>query len=63
MLAVAIDEQNEPEDTDKTHGCICLDTTQIERAMLLAGIDTYDDMRLCSTRSDIPDEVVVCRDF
>ena len=31
--------------------------------MLRAGIDTYDDMRLCYDGSEIPDEVDVCLDF
>ena len=64
MLAVAMTNRDEPEDTDKiTWLYLPMTQTQIERAMLRAGIDTYDDMRLCYDGSEIPDEVDVCLDF
>ena len=57
-------KKNEPEDTKNiTWLYLPMTQTQIERAMLRAGIDTYDDMRLCFDSSEFPNEVDVVLDF
>jgi hypothetical protein len=64
MLGVSMTKKNEPEDTKNiTWLYLPMTQTQIERAMLRAGIDTYDDMRLCFDSSEFPNEVDVVLDF
>ena len=58
MLGVAMTSKNEPEDTKNiTWLYLPMTQTKIERAMLRAGVNTYDEMRLSFDGSEFPDEV------
>jgi hypothetical protein len=64
VLGVAMTHKDEPEDSESiTWLYLPMSQTQIERAMLRAGIDTYDDMRLRFDCSEMPNEVDVVLDF
>lgn len=63
-LVVEMTSKAEPENTKNiTWLFLPMSQTQIERAMLRTGIDTYDDMRLRFDSSEMPDEVDVLLDF
>ena len=64
VMEVAMTHRNEPEDTENiTWLFLPMSQTQIERAMLRAGVDTDNEMRLQFSWSDLPDEVDVILDF
>jgi hypothetical protein len=64
VMEVTLTHRGEPEDTQNiTHLYLPMTQTQIERAMLRAGVDTYADMRLRFRGSEMPNEVDVVLDF
>ena len=64
VLGTALTSKSEPEDTDRiTWLFLPMTQTQIERAMLRAGIDACDEMRLRFDGSEMPDEIDVLLDF
>lgn len=63
-MCVAMTHRDEPEDTNNvTWLFLPMSQTQLERTMLRAGIDTFDEMRLRFESSEMPDEVDVALDF
>ena len=64
MLGVAMSNKNEPEDTKNiTWLYLPMTRTRIERAMLRAGVNTYDEMRLSFDGSEFPNEVDIVLDL
>lgn len=64
MLGVAMTNKNEPEDTKNiTWLYLPMTQTRIERAMLRAGVNTYDEMRLSFDGSELPNEVDIVLDL
>lgn len=58
VMLVAMTDKNEPEDsTSVTWLFLPMEDCQIERSMLRAGIDTFEDMRLRFDRSEFPAEL------
>ena len=63
-LSVAMTRKDEPEDTENiTWLFLPMSQTEIERAMLRAGIDTYNEMRLRFGDGELPEEIDIALDF
>ena len=63
MLTVEMASQSASEDAPATYLYLPMTQTQIERAMLRAGIDSYGDMQLRFIESELPSEVDIALDM
>jgi hypothetical protein len=63
VMTVEMKPRNAPDDSPGTFLFLPMTQTQIERAMLRAGIDNYVDMSLCFRESGLPDAIDAALDM
>lgn len=63
VMEVEVRLWDDPEDSPGAYLCLPLSQTQIDRAMLRAGIDRYGDMRLRFLDSALPEEIEAVLDM